>query len=211
MVKDKKFNRKKHANSWIFKNTQLTIDDVESANPLEDYRQEIQNLFDKYKITAYNKAFDLRFLKDRGFTCSDVKCLMKTATKYSELKDKNGNKKVPSMEEIFNQFFVTDGNKYVEEHRAGADAKDEAKLLLHMAALKDSLALVEDEVKLKAKAPQTNYPRYKPVAPDDDFPFGKYKGMKFKELAAKNPKYVKWCLENVKGFKLNDEAKKLIK
>jgi hypothetical protein len=38
-------------------------------------------------MTAYNSAFDLRFLRGAGFI-DDIKCLMKTATKYSKYKDK---------------------------------------------------------------------------------------------------------------------------
>jgi hypothetical protein len=35
----------------------------------------------------------------------------------------------PSVEEIYNQFFMK-GQVYIEEHRAGADALDEGKILL---------------------------------------------------------------------------------
>jgi hypothetical protein len=44
-------------------------------------------------MTAYNSAFDLRFLRGAGFIIDDIKCLMKTATKYSKYKDKNGRVK----------------------------------------------------------------------------------------------------------------------
>jgi hypothetical protein len=43
-------------------------------------------------MTAYNSAFDLRFLRGAGFIIDDIKCLMKT-TKYSKYKDKNGRVK----------------------------------------------------------------------------------------------------------------------
>jgi DNA polymerase III epsilon subunit-like protein len=149
VVKEDKFNEKKHKNSWIFKNTDLTVEDVVNARPLSDYKDKIQGLFDKYKMTAYNKSFDIRFLKKAGFVMDDVKCLMKTATKYSEYKDKNGNVKKPSVEEIYTQFFMKDGETYIEEHRAGADAIDESKILLRLVELKNGGVLIKNDPKPK--------------------------------------------------------------
>lgn len=137
VVKDKKFVKWKHKNAWIFQNTTLRVEDVEKAKPLEFYFDEIQDLFNKYPMTAFNKTFDLRFLKAAGFEMKDIKCLMATATQYSKLKDKNGRVKKPSVEEIYNQFFMKRGEIYVEEHRAGTDAMDESKILLHMVDLKE--------------------------------------------------------------------------
>lgn len=139
VVRDTKFTRWMHKNAWIFKNTTLTVDDVEDADLLDNYHSEIQQLFDKYPVTAYNKSFDLRFLRNNGFVINDVRCLMKTATKYSTFKDKNGRVKKPSVEEIYNQFFMTPDNVYVESHRAGQDVVDESKILLHMVDLKQQL------------------------------------------------------------------------
>ena len=208
VVKHKKFNIKRHKNAWIFENTTLKPEDVEKAKTLESYFSEIQGLFDNYKMTAYNKSFDIRFLEAAGFKMNDIKCLMKTATQYSEYKDKNGNQKKPSVEEIYNQFFMKTGEVYTEEHRAGADAKDEAKILLHMVDLKDSKALVTDRVK---KAPSTTKMAYRPIDVNDKFPFGKHKDMLLSEIAKESPKYIYWCLKNVKGFSITDEAKKLLK
>ncbi len=143
VVKHGKFKKWKHKDSWIFKNTTLTVEDVEKANSLRSYYKEIQTLFDKYPMTAYNKSFDIRFLEANGFKVKDVKCLMKTATQYSKLKNKKGGVKVPSVEEIYNQFFMTGDEVYIEEHRAGADAMDEGKILLHMVELKSQKELVK--------------------------------------------------------------------
>ena len=136
VVKHKKFSESRHKNSWIFKNTTLTPKDVLKAKPLETYKDEIQGLFDKYPMTAYNKSFDIRFLTAAGFKMNDVKCLMHTAKQYSKLKNKSGGVKMPSVEEIYNQFFMKKGEVYIEEHRAGADAVDEGRILLHMVELK---------------------------------------------------------------------------
>jgi len=142
VVKHKKFNKKRHANSWIFQNTTLTVEEVDKAKPLEYYNKKIQTLFDTYPMTAYNKSFDIRFLKASGFVMKDVKCLMATAKQYSMLKDKRGGIKTPSVEEIYNQFFMKKGEVYIEEHRAGADAMDEGRILLHMCKLKENKQLI---------------------------------------------------------------------
>ena len=205
VIKHNKFNSKRHKNAWIFQNTTLTVEDVENAKPLDEYKEEIQALFDKYKMTAYNKSFDLRFLNAAGFKISDVKCLMQTATQYSEYKDKNGKTKKPSVEEIYNQFFMKNGEIYVEEHRAGADAKDEAKIMLHMVGLKDSKSmLTEDKKKPAASKPS------KPLDEDDVIMFGKNKGKTVGEITKTAPHYLKWCLREIPNFALTPNAKKLL-
>ncbi len=147
VVKDKKFNAQKHKDAWIFKNTTLSASDVECAKPLSYYHKQLQVLFSTYPMTAYNKTFDIRFLKAAGFELDDVKCLMMTAKQYSTFKDKLGRIKKPTVEEIYNQFFMKDGKVYVEQHRAGADAIDEAKILLHMVELKSQRVISESNKK----------------------------------------------------------------
>jgi len=215
VVKDKKFNAKRHKNSWIFQNTNLKVEDVENANPLDDYFDKIQDLFDTYKMTAYNKSFDIRFLTAAGFKVNDIKCLMQTAKQYSTYKDKNGKQKTPSVEEIYNQFFMSNGEVYIEEHRAGADAIDEAKILLHMVDIKGSKTLIEDNStkipKVDKNSPEKKFrSKYKALGPDDKLPFGKFKNKTFSEVVKENPKYISWCLEKVNGFEITEDAKKLI-
>jgi len=204
VIKHDKFNSKKHKNAWIFQNTTLTVEDVENAKPLSDYKDEIQALFDKYKMTAYNKSFDLRFLKAAGFKMDDVKCLMHTATQYSQYKDKNGKVKKPSVEEIYNQFFMKDGEVYIEEHRAGVDAKDEAKILLHMVGLKNTKDVLKEDKKPKPTK------KYKPLDEDDVLPFGKHKGKTLGEVAKTNPNYLRWCEKEVPNFSITPNVKKLM-
>jgi len=205
VIKHDKFNSKRHKNSWIFQNTTLTVEDVEKAKSLDEYKEEIQSLFDKYKMTAYNKSFDLRFLNAAGFKMSDVKCLMQTATQYSEYKDKNGKTKKPSVEEIYNQFFMKNGEIYVEEHRAGADAKDEAKIMLHMVGLKGSKPMLTEEKK-KSKPTKT----YKPLDVDDIITFGKNKGKTVGEIANTAPHYLRWCEKEIPNLSVTPNAKKLL-
>lgn len=42
------------------------------------------------------------------------------------------------------------------------------------------------------------------------FGFGKYKYEPIKRVIEKDPTYVKWCIENVKGFYLNSYERKLL-
>jgi DNA polymerase III epsilon subunit-like protein len=206
VIKDKKFNQLYHTNSWIFKNTTLTVNDVINANSLESYFDEIQSLFDKYKMTAYNKSFDLRFLRAAGFKMNDVECLMKAAKRYSNY-IVNGRVKTPSVEEIYNQFFVKGDDQYIEKHRAGSDAIDESNILLHMVNLKDehpknSEKIILTETKIKEVAL---------IDIDSVLGFGKHKGRVLSDVIKSDKKYVTWCMENITTFKLTLRAKKLLK
>ena len=143
VIKDPKFELWKHKDAWIFQNTTLTSDEVVKAEPLETYFDEIQSYFDKYLMTAFNKVFDLRFLRHAGFVIKDTKCIMHTSTEYFNETFGNGNKKWPSVEKIYNQFFMENGEVYIEDHRAGADTLDEAKILLHLVKLKKEKKLIK--------------------------------------------------------------------
>lgn len=206
VVKDKKFNPLKHSNSWIFQNTTLTVDDVMKAKSIEDYFEELQIIFDEYPMTAYNKSFDLRFLRACGFKIKDVDCLMKKATQYSNYADKNGRVKKPSVEEIYNQFFVTDGKKYIEKHRAGSDVIDEARILLHMVDLKidksanKTLIISENKPNSRDKLIDINH----------ILTFGKHKNKVFSEVVEEDANYLKWCVKEIKTFKITPEARKLL-
>jgi hypothetical protein len=209
-VKANGFDATKHKHSWIFKNSSLKLEDVDNAGLLEDYRAELQDLFDKYKMTAYNKGFDVRFLKAAGFTLGDSKCLMESTSQYLVFENKDGKKRKPSFEEVYNQFFGDDG-KYVEKHRGGADAFDEGRLLLHLVSLKGTQPkklFAEKIAKVKGKA--SYFKKFDPIGLEDKIPFGKHKDKIFSEVAKTDARYLKWCVENVKNFDLTDEAKKVL-
>jgi DNA polymerase-3 subunit epsilon len=84
---------------------------------------------DEYPVTAFNMAFDFRFMRERGFKFTETKCLMHTSRKYIS---KRG---APSVEEVYEQFFPNE--KYVEKHRGLDDAYHEAKILLKLVELKE--------------------------------------------------------------------------
>lgn len=131
VVREKNFNP--NYKCWIFDNSDLTVEDVMAAKTLEHYRPKIQALLNKYPVTAYNKSFDLRMFRARGFECNDVECLMKSTKSYFKVK-KNNRVKSPSVEEAYKIFFPK--SRYVEKHRGGDDAIHEAKILLKMVELK---------------------------------------------------------------------------
>ena len=131
VVRENNFNP--NYKCWIFDNSDLTPTDVMKAKTLDHYRPKIQALLDKYPVTAYNKSFDLRMFRARGFVCNDVECLMKSTKSYFKVK-KNNRVKSPSVEEAYKIFFPK--SKYVEKHRGGDDAIHEAKILLEMCDMK---------------------------------------------------------------------------
>jgi DNA polymerase-3 subunit epsilon len=140
VVKDENFNPKIHKHSWIFDNSDLKISDVINANPLEMHRATLQTIFDTYHVTAFNKAFDLRFLRSRGFTLRDITCLMKSSKSYGIVLYEDGSHKPPSVEEAYSALFPDDF--YIEAHRGGDDAMHEAKILLKLCDIKAGLIKV---------------------------------------------------------------------
>jgi DNA polymerase III alpha subunit (gram-positive type) len=209
VVKHDKFDPDKHANAWIFKNSSLNIFDVMNAKNLEDYREEIQNLLDKYKMTAFNKPFDIKFLEQAGFKLTSVDCLMQACRKYSQKLDKRGARKTPSVEEIYNLFFIKDGEEYIEEHRAGQDAIDEAKIMLQLVEYKKNPP--KDLLVIKEKKKKPNFePMEQILDINDKFPFGKFKDKLVSEVVKTSPNYLNWCLNNVNGFKITDKVKELL-
>jgi hypothetical protein len=41
------------------------------------------------------------------------------------------------------------------------------------------------------------------------FWFGKYKDRMIEEICSEDPKYLEWCIENIKGFVLSNDAYKM--
>ncbi len=116
--------------AWIFRNSDLTLDMVLGAKFLEDYREEIQNLLNKYPVTAFNKKFDLDFLRKYEFKIpKELPCIMLELTPYAKLPGPYGYK-WPKVEEAWHYLFPD--FEYSEAHRAFDDAFHEARILLEM-------------------------------------------------------------------------------
>jgi len=114
-----------HRDSWIFKNSDLKHEDVMKAKPLDV--QAIQNIFDKFRATAYNKRFDFDFLMSRGLKPAELCCPMVLATNLCCLPSPVGYSfKWPSVQEAWD---ILIKKEYVEKHRGLDDAKHEALIV----------------------------------------------------------------------------------
>ena len=103
--------------AWIFNNSDLRLFDVQEADPLQ--LEELQEIFDTSRATAWNKKFDFGFLKDRGLKIKELPCPMISFTKPG--------KKWPSVEEAWKELFPE--IPYDEKHRGLDDAVHEAKMV----------------------------------------------------------------------------------
>lgn len=115
---------------WIFNNSDLKYEDVLKAPSLESQFDILQDLFNNYSATAYNKNFDFDFLRDRGFEINDLPCPMLIATEVCKIPKRNGHSgyKWASVQEAWD--FLFGDTDYIETHRGLDDAKHEA-LIVH--------------------------------------------------------------------------------
>ncbi len=131
-VKEPKFGEE-HRDSWIFDNSNITFEDIENAPLFDNFKEDLNEIFDKYPTTAFNKSFDLSFLKFRGIKIpKELPCIMKTATNICRIPFPNGGSryKWPSCQEAWDYFFPN--SDYNEKHRAADDAIHEAKILFEL-------------------------------------------------------------------------------
>jgi len=127
--------------SWIIKNSDLTIERVRYSINLKYIINIINKIVEQYPITAFNRQFDIGFLKDRGVIFKDLyPCPMLELTPIIKLPFKsiktNGsnNYKWPNVEEAYRFFFPNE--EYKEKHRACDDALHEAKIIYELHKLK---------------------------------------------------------------------------
>lgn len=129
LVKEPTFGEKER-NKWIFNHSNIVFEDVLKAPAISDIREEVQELLNKYSITAFNKSFDIGFLESRGFIVPhELPCIMITATNIVKIEVEWGFK-WPSCQEAWDYFFPN--TNYSEKHRAADDAVHEAKILYEM-------------------------------------------------------------------------------
>ncbi len=116
---------------WIFRNSDLTVEEVRNAPDFDDIKAQVQAIISSYPLgaTAFNKPFDFDFLKDRGLKFpKELGCLMRLSTPICKLPNQNGygSYKWPTAEEAFNHFFPE--IEYTEKHRGADDAEHEAMI-----------------------------------------------------------------------------------
>lgn len=126
LVREETYNHT-HKTSWIFENSDLTHNEICCASPLDKAR--IQEIFNKYPVTAYNKKFDFDFLRSRGVnTIIELDCPMIILTDICKIPHPNGyGWKWPKVEESWDFLFGQTG--YIEKHRGLDDAHHEAKII----------------------------------------------------------------------------------
>lgn len=128
LVKEDGLNKRDHADSWIFWNSDLHFDDVLQANPLPV--EDIQKLFRKFPVVSWNTAFDMPFLASRGLRFQELQCPMKGSTDFFCIPGKTSGwrgYKWPKVEEAWELLFPD--KPYTEAHRALDDAIHEAKII----------------------------------------------------------------------------------
>ena len=120
----------KDRNAWIFQNSDLTPDEVRDAPLLSDLLPQLHWVISQVRaVTAYNKAFDLPFLRSRGLKIEhEWPCPMEVSTPICKIPRPGFRKfKWPSVEEAWAYFFPDE--PYVELHRGYDDAYHEAKIV----------------------------------------------------------------------------------
>lgn len=128
---EKGITLKEVEDSWIVKNSDLTVEAIRNSKNLEKLRPEIQSILDEYKsgATAFNNAFDFGFLENRGFRFpKKLPCPMKLSTNICMIVNPNGyGYKWPNVQEAHKHFFGEVG--YIEKHRGADDAFFEAEIV----------------------------------------------------------------------------------
>jgi len=132
----------KDRNAWIFQHSNLTVEEIRNAPLLSDLKEEIlQHIGHFNAVTAYNKAFDFDYLRDRGFAIfNEWPCPMLAAVDVCKIpfKERTHNNepitdnsaqryKWPSVEECWNHLFPD--RPYTELHRGLDDAMREAEII----------------------------------------------------------------------------------
>ncbi len=127
LIYEKKFNFKLLENSPFSKNL-FKPEEFEDANRLEDVTDELQEIFNNYKVTAFNKRFDFSFLRNRGFSIlNEFPCIMMVSARILKIPGRADEYKWPSMQKTYDFLFPKE--KFIEKHRALDDAYNEAKIL----------------------------------------------------------------------------------
>jgi len=132
---ERPLTRKEVEDSWIVKNSTMTVEAIQNSRQLRFLAPKIQELLNKFPAgaTAYNNAFDFGFMENRGFVFpKKLACPMKLCTDICKIPSRNGKSgyKWPNFEEAHKFFFGETG--YIETHRGADDAFYEADLVYEL-------------------------------------------------------------------------------
>lgn len=120
-------------NSWIVKNSTLSINQIRYSVEFSVIKSIIQCIINKYPLgcTAYNNAFDFGFLESRGIIFpKKLPCPMKLSTDICQIPSPRGGYKWPSVEEAYKFFFPQ--INFIEKHRGADDAFHEADIVYEL-------------------------------------------------------------------------------
>ena len=129
--------------SWIFRNSTLTSEQIAGSNHFDEYKQEIQDLFNQYHATSWWHEFDFKRLEHHSRGLSIEKRFwdpVKTLAPFLKLPPirKTGYKR-PKVKEAYRYFM---GKRLDHPHRALDDAIVEAEIIIK--AVKKWPELLED-------------------------------------------------------------------
>lgn len=127
-------NRKISPNTWIFQHSDLKYDDVmQKGVDIEQVRNELQFIFDRSFITAYNQQFDFSFFLARNFQIKyKAPDPMLILTDILKIEHDYYGLKWPKVQEALDYFEFDE----VEKHLALEDAIQEAKIVRKLIELK---------------------------------------------------------------------------
>jgi len=130
VVKEDRFCIDTHRYAWVFDHSSLKAEDIVHAAPWKFAARELNQLLEEYPVTAFNKAFDLAFLRVRDLVPKvELPCPMVKATNVLKIPGPYGYK-WPTLEEAWEHYMP--GLDYEEQHRAFDDALHEALLIWAM-------------------------------------------------------------------------------
>ena len=137
------FEERQLKNCWVFNNSDLTIDEILTGPSWEETVPKLNRIFEKFPATAYNKQFDLNWLRKHGATIpKELPCPMIAATPVLKLPGRYRSHKWPSVQEAWD-FFFPEKNHYIEQHRAYDDAEHEAEIVYKLYESGDWLPSIE--------------------------------------------------------------------
>ena len=125
--------REEVENSWIVKNSDLTVEQIRTSKSLDSQRNAIQSILNSYPngCTAFNNVFDFGFMENRGFIFpKKLACPMKISTDICKIPSPRGGYKWPKVEEAYEFFFGK--TEYIEKHRGADDAFHEADIVMEL-------------------------------------------------------------------------------
>ena len=129
--------------AWIFENSDLTLEQVASAKPFSEVREEVRDLVKGKWLTTYNVQFDLdkflyRFpwdMKGLFNECRDIMFAARDVCKLEQTHEDRSGYRYPKLDYAYETILKGEdpaGINGEQKHRALADAKMASYILLEL-------------------------------------------------------------------------------